>query len=61
MKLNMYRNSYMYRESDFKRPCLLVYKKTGWEAYPGLIEGVQAVTGRKTRGRCEPQSQLLCH
>ncbi|KAH9717089.1 BED-type domain-containing protein [Citrus sinensis] len=30
---------------------LAVYKKTGWEAYPRLIEGVQAVSGRKTRGR----------
>ncbi|KAK9222119.1 hypothetical protein WN944_010551 [Citrus x changshan-huyou] len=37
---------------------LAVYKKTGWEAYPRPIEGVQAVSGRKTRGRCEPQSQL---
>ena len=35
-----------------------VYKKTGWEANPRHIEGVQTVTGRKTRGRCEPQSQL---
>ncbi|KAK9230299.1 hypothetical protein WN944_023266 [Citrus x changshan-huyou] len=31
-----------------------VYKKTGWEAYPRPIDGVQAVSGRKTRGRCEP-------
>ena len=23
-----------------KRPCLLVFKKTGWEAYPRPIEGV---------------------
>ena len=45
-------------ESDSKRPCLPVYKKTGWEADPRPIEDVQAVTGRKTRGRCEPQSQL---
>ncbi|KAH9681943.1 hypothetical protein KPL71_027149 [Citrus sinensis] len=29
----------------------LVYKKTGWEAHPRPIEGVQAVSGRKTRGR----------
>ncbi|KAH9792872.1 hypothetical protein KPL71_004324 [Citrus sinensis] len=28
-----------------------VYKKTGWEAYPRRIEGVQAVSGRKTKGR----------
>ncbi|KAK9217542.1 hypothetical protein WN943_006171 [Citrus x changshan-huyou] len=35
-----------------------LYKKIGWEAYPRPIKGVQAVTGRKTRGRCEPQSQL---
>ncbi|KAK9195386.1 hypothetical protein WN943_003507 [Citrus x changshan-huyou] len=35
-----------------------LYKKTRWEAYPRPIEGVQVVTGRKTRGRCEPQSQL---
>ncbi|KAK9208857.1 hypothetical protein WN944_001218 [Citrus x changshan-huyou] len=35
-----------------------VYKKTEWEAYPRPIEGVQAITGRKTSGRCEPQSQL---
>ncbi|KAK9217575.1 hypothetical protein WN943_006202 [Citrus x changshan-huyou] len=35
-----------------------LYKKTGWEAYPRPIEGVQAVSGRKTRGRCDPQSQL---
>jgi len=40
---------------------LPVFKKTGWEAYPRLIEGVQAVLGRKTKGRCEPQSQLLVH
>ena len=55
------------RESDYKRPCFPVYKKTGWEAhpqsiegssYPRLIEGVQAVSRRKTIGRCEPQSQL---
>ena len=45
-------------ESDVKRPCLPACKKTGWEAYPRLIEGVQAVSGRKTRGICEPQSQL---
>ena len=42
-----------------ERPCLLVYKKTGWELYPRPIEGVQVITGRKIRGRCEPQSQLL--
>ncbi|KAK9205382.1 hypothetical protein WN943_015649 [Citrus x changshan-huyou] len=30
---------------------LAVYKKTGWEAYPRPIEGVQAVSGRKTKGR----------
>ncbi|KAK9208587.1 hypothetical protein WN944_000945 [Citrus x changshan-huyou] len=37
---------------------LTIYKKTGWETYPRPIEGVQAVSGRKIRGRCEPQSQL---
>ncbi|KAK9185144.1 hypothetical protein WN943_025498 [Citrus x changshan-huyou] len=37
---------------------LAVYKKTGWEAYPRPIESVQAISGRKTRERCEPQSQL---
>ncbi|KAH9686664.1 hypothetical protein KPL70_014445 [Citrus sinensis] len=31
---------------------LAVYKKTGWEAYLRLIEGVQAVSGRKTKGIC---------
>ena len=41
-------------ESDYKQPCLPVYKKTGWVAYPQPIEGVQTVSGRKTRGRCEP-------
>jgi hypothetical protein len=40
---------------------LPIFKKTGWEAYPRPIEGVQAVLGRKTKGRCEPQSQLLVH
>jgi hypothetical protein len=40
---------------------LPVFKKTGWEAYPRPIEGVYAVLGRKTKGRCEPQSQLLVH
>ncbi|XVE91128.1 hypothetical protein DITRI_Ditri20bG0129900 [Diplodiscus trichospermus] len=29
------------RESDSKRPYLPVYKKTGWEAYPRIIESVQ--------------------
>ena len=28
------------QESDGKRPCLPVYKKTRWEANPRLIEGV---------------------
>ena len=41
-------------ESDFKRSCLPVYKKTGWEADPQLIEGVETVSKRKIRGRCEP-------
>ena len=44
-----------------KRPCLPIYKKIGREAYPRPIEGIQAVTGRKIRGRCEPQSQILVH
>ncbi|KAK9217705.1 hypothetical protein WN943_006333 [Citrus x changshan-huyou] len=35
---------------------LAVYKKTGWEAHHRPIEGVQAVSGRKSRGMCEPQS-----
>ncbi|KAH9671201.1 hypothetical protein KPL70_017267 [Citrus sinensis] len=35
-----------------------VYKKTGWEAYPRPIEGVQAVSGRKTRGRSTPTRQV---
>ena len=47
---------YSLGESDFKRPCLPVYKKTGWESDPRLIKGVETVSGRKTRGRCEPQS-----
>ena len=34
---------------------MLVFKKTGWEAYPRPIEGV------KTKGICEPQSQLPVH
>ncbi|KAK9214485.1 hypothetical protein WN944_006477 [Citrus x changshan-huyou] len=42
----------------YKRPCLPVYKKTGWEAYPRPIEGVQAVSGRKTRGRSTPYRQF---
>ncbi|KAH9658346.1 hypothetical protein KPL70_023452 [Citrus sinensis] len=33
-------------------------KKTGWEAYPRPIEGVQAVSGRKTRGRSTPNRQF---
>ena len=40
-----------HRESDYKRPCLLVYKKTRWEAHLRPIECVQAVSGRKTKGR----------
>ncbi|KAH9705550.1 hypothetical protein KPL70_011918 [Citrus sinensis] len=46
------------REFDYKRPCLPVYKKTGWEAYPRPIESVQAVSGRKTRGRSTPTRQV---
>ncbi|KAK9178565.1 hypothetical protein WN943_027757 [Citrus x changshan-huyou] len=47
------------RESDYKRPCLPVYKKNGWEAYPRPIEGVQAVSRRKTRGRSERKLHLV--
>ena len=43
-----------YWEFDYKGPYLPVYKKTRWEAYPRPIKGVQAISGRKTRGRCEP-------
>ncbi|KAH9704470.1 hypothetical protein KPL70_011475 [Citrus sinensis] len=35
-----------------------LYKKTGWEADPRPIEGVQAVTGRKTRGRSSSSKQF---
>ncbi|KAH9658293.1 hypothetical protein KPL70_023432 [Citrus sinensis] len=35
-----------------------LYKKTGWEAYPRPIEGVQAVTRSITRGRSTSSSQL---
>jgi hypothetical protein len=38
---------------------LPVFKKPGWEAYPQPIEGVSAVLGRKTKGRCEPQHNYL--
>ena len=34
------KGAHQSRESDGKRPCLPVYKKTGWEANPRLIEGV---------------------
>ena len=37
---------------------MLVFKKTGWEAYPRPIEGVYAVLGHKTKGIYEPQAQL---
>ncbi|KAH9780390.1 hypothetical protein KPL71_008058 [Citrus sinensis] len=37
---------------------LAVYKKTGWEAYPRPIEGVQAGFGRKPRGRSTPNRQF---
>ena len=36
-------NSTLARHADFVldiRPCLPIYKKIGWEAYPQLIEGV---------------------
>ncbi|KAF3447769.1 hypothetical protein FNV43_RR08473 [Rhamnella rubrinervis] len=32
---------------DFKRPCLPIYKKIGWEAYPRLIEAFKRILGRK--------------
>ncbi|KAH9696772.1 hypothetical protein KPL71_023323 [Citrus sinensis] len=37
---------------------LAVYKKTGWEVDPRPIEGVQAVSGCKTRGRSTPNRQF---
>ena len=42
-------------ESELKRPCLPVYKKNGWQAYPQPIEDFQTVTERKIKGRCEAQ------
>nr|ABG37652.1 integrase [Populus trichocarpa] len=42
---------YPYGACDIENP-KNVFKKTGWEAYPRPIEGVYAVLGRKTKGRC---------
>jgi hypothetical protein len=54
---------HFYKEHDRLkiRPCLSVFKKTGWEAYPRLIEGVKVVLERKTKERCERQSQAPVH
>ena len=48
----------MSRESDYKYPSLLVYKKTRWESYHRPIEGVQVVFEHKTKEKYKSQSQL---